>query len=54
MGFCQRGWFREQDENTTCQEGYLIKPRTPPESQEGSEVKAGIVQANLSCSKQDQ
>jgi hypothetical protein len=53
MGFCEKGWFREQDENATCQDGYQKKPKTHRESQEGSEVKAGIVQADPSC-RQDQ
>ena len=47
-GFVARGWFRDKDENTTCQDGYRKKPKTHPRNLEDTEAKADIVQADPS------
>jgi hypothetical protein len=43
-----RGWFRDKDETSTCQEGYRKKQKTHPENREDTEIKADSGRADLS------
>jgi len=41
-----KGWLRDEDENTTCHEGYLIKQKTHQESRDDLEAQEGSARAN--------
>jgi hypothetical protein len=40
------GWFRDKDENLTCQEGYQKKQKMPQENQDVLEAAEGSAQAD--------
>ncbi|MGD0029640.1 MAG: hypothetical protein ABSC91_11955 [Candidatus Bathyarchaeia archaeon] len=42
-----KGWFRDKDENLTCQEGYLKGQKTRQESRDDLGVEADFDPADL-------
>jgi hypothetical protein len=42
-----KGWFRDKDENLTCQEGYLKRQKTHQESRDDLGAEADFDPADL-------
>jgi hypothetical protein len=49
--FVVEGWFRGQDANATCHEGYQKRQKTHKENQEGMEARADFDQADRSSNQ---
>jgi hypothetical protein len=48
MGLVLKGWFRDKDENRTCQEGCQKKQNMRQKNQEDLEAEEGSAQADRS------